>query len=103
MIQRIMQVLPDCKYGDKCFRKNAEHIKNYRHRCEEDVKKDESESCITPGALAEKEDDVESRRESLEKNSSKRIKLSDEAASEQNENIDRFDLTAVESNARQLL
>lgn len=98
-----MEVLPDCKYGDKCFRKNAEHIKNYRHRCEGDVKKDESESSIVPEAPAEKADNVESRRESLEKNSNKRIKLSDETASEQNENIDGFDLTAIGSNARQLL
>ena len=92
-----MEALPNCKYGEQCFRKNAYHIKKYRHCNEETDKKDESESVPDSEVLVEKEDNVESRRESLEKNSSKRMKLSNEVTIEQNENIDKFDLTTVES------
>jgi hypothetical protein len=31
---------PQCKYGDKCFRKNEDHFKKYKHETEDDKESD---------------------------------------------------------------
>lgn len=92
---------PLCKYGIKCFRKNADHLKNFNHFTEEKsseikknieiIKKEKFDEKIDSENFSEKEN-IENRRESLEKNPGKKRKLSNEKT---DGIIDKIDLTKV--------
>ncbi|CAI9722062.1 aprataxin and PNK-like factor isoform X1 [Octopus vulgaris] len=45
-----------CQYGDKCFRKNASHLKEFSHPCDEDVKGTEKDVSQTGGEEQERKE-----------------------------------------------
>lgn len=112
---------PICKFGEKCYRKNAEHLNSYSHGPQqtdsdskennkpvptENKKLDEEEVSDKKGpkitaeekSLDEKLFDekqvIEKRRDSFDKNPSKKRKISTEDAEK---NCEKIDLAKVES------
>lgn len=91
------EVKPICKYGAKCFRKNKKHLDEYNHNKEEqqigEIKEDFTDKIENiEAAIQNDKENVENRRESLEKNPPKKRRMSDEDLSR---DIEKIDLTTV--------
>lgn len=79
-------IKPLCKYGDKCFRKNPNHLKNFEHSLEK-LENEEN--------LNQKDDDKKSSDESekldiLLKKSENFIEYKENL-----ENLEKFDLSKI--------
>ena len=84
-----------CKYGDKCYRKNADHLSHFYHNSLEIISQEKEIDEIKESR--EEKENIESRRDSLEKNSNaKRQKLNDDV--EEDDTVERLDLSTVKSN-----
>lgn len=99
-----MEVLdkPKCKYGKACYRRSIEHSRNYNHDPQDSVKENSppeekfeeaSIDKIELGILNDKEK-IEIRRESLEKNQTKKRKISSEGLTEP---VDKIELAEVKN------
>ena len=84
---------PLCKYGVKCFRKNQKHLDEFNHNIEKEtmiIDKIENSGLIIQ--TDKDKENVENRRESLEKNPPKKRRKSDE---DLNRNVEKIDLTTI--------
>lgn len=81
---------PLCKYGDKCYRKNPDHLKNYDHGPieEESLLNDENSlpNCDEP--LKEEKIDSISKNSEL-------TKANDHLGQSESENLEKFDLSGI--------
>lgn len=73
-----------CKYGEKCFRKNADHIKNYDH--EKDVT--DENSC--PETQSSDDKAKEEKRDDVKKNTENATKPKTETV-----DVEKYDLTEI--------
>ena len=87
-----------CKYGDNCYRKNADHLSHFYHNSLEiSSQEKETDDIKESRVLLEEKENIESRRDSLEKNSNaKRQKLNDDV--DEDDTVEKLDLSTVESN-----
>jgi len=84
---------PLCKYGVKCFRKNQKHLDDFNHNIEKETMKiDKIENSDLIIQADKDKENVENRRESLEKNPPKKRRKSDE---DLNRNVEKIDLTTI--------
>lgn len=82
---------PICKYGDKCFRKNKEHIKNYEHTS---FKKDDDSS----DEFKDIKDSKQETLDNLAKNSENLAKKSEivmETNTMEIDKLEKFDLSSL--------
>lgn len=80
---------PKCTYGDKCFRKNKDHLENFDHPIK---KKELDEEHQVKVDIKENEDSSSIEELSTEP---KRAKMSDSPKSEEKK-VENFDLDKIE-------